>query len=106
MSFSSCHGDPKVIHFSPTIKALEAEEMIHTRDHKTSYIFDLWHFGGLLLQSVTPIVPGIFSPIYQGGSLSLAAGPWGAPVTVIKYIPKEPVGLLAIWRMMENAHPA
>ena len=46
MPFSSCYGDPKVIHFSPTIKALEAEEMIHTRDHKTAYIFDPWHFLG------------------------------------------------------------
>ena len=46
MLFSSCHGDPKVIHFSHTIKALEAEEMIHTRDHKTAYIFDPWHFLG------------------------------------------------------------
>jgi hypothetical protein len=46
MLLSSCHGDPKVIHFSPTIKALEPKEMIHTRDHKTAYIFDPWHFLG------------------------------------------------------------
>jgi hypothetical protein len=46
MLFSSCHGDPKVIPFSSTIKALEAEEMIHTRDHKTAYLFDPWHFLG------------------------------------------------------------
>lgn len=46
MSFFSCHGDPAVITFSPTINTSEAEEMIHTRDHKTAYLFDPWHFLG------------------------------------------------------------
>jgi hypothetical protein len=47
MLFSSCHGDPKVLTISSTFHPLEAEEeMIHTRDHKTSYIFDPWHFLG------------------------------------------------------------
>jgi len=44
--FSSCHGDAKVIQISFIIKMLEAEEMIYTRDHKTAYIFDPWHFLG------------------------------------------------------------
>ena len=35
-----------VIGFSPTIKMLEAEEMLYTKDHKTAYIFDPWHFLG------------------------------------------------------------
>jgi hypothetical protein len=35
-----------MIQISSTIKTLEAEEMIHTRDHKTTYIFDPWHFLG------------------------------------------------------------
>jgi len=46
MSFFSCHGDLVVITFSPTINTLGAQEMIHTRDHKTAYIFDPWHFLG------------------------------------------------------------
>jgi hypothetical protein len=46
MPFSTCHGNPKVITISSTIDPLEAEEMIHTRDHKTAYIFDPWHFLG------------------------------------------------------------
>jgi hypothetical protein len=46
MSFSSCHGDPKVITIFSTIDPSEAEEMIHTRDHKTAYIFDPWRFLG------------------------------------------------------------
>src|SRR4030042_4987978 len=45
-SFSACNGDSWVIGFSPAIKTLEAEEMIHTKDHKTAYIFDPWHFLG------------------------------------------------------------
>ena len=35
-----------VIAISPTINTLEAKEMIHTRDHKTAYLFDPWHFLG------------------------------------------------------------
>jgi len=35
-----------MIAISSTFKGLEAEEMIHTRDHKTGYIFDPWHFLG------------------------------------------------------------
>jgi hypothetical protein len=35
-----------MITISSTINTLEAEEMIHTRDHKTGYIFDPWHFLG------------------------------------------------------------
>ena len=35
-----------VITISSTINPLEAEEMIHTRDHKTACIFDPWHFLG------------------------------------------------------------
>jgi hypothetical protein len=46
MPFSSCHGLPKVITISSTFDPLEAEEMIHTRDHKTTYVFDPWHFLG------------------------------------------------------------
>ena len=46
MSFSSCHGDHTVITISPTIYPFEATEMIHTRDHKTAYLFDPWHFLG------------------------------------------------------------
>jgi hypothetical protein len=46
MLFSSCHGDREVITISSTIDLSEAEEMIHTRDHKTGYIFDPWHFLG------------------------------------------------------------
>jgi len=46
MSFSSCHGDLMVITISPTINTFEAKEMIHTRDHKTAYLFDPWHFLG------------------------------------------------------------
>ena len=46
MSFFSCHGDPKVITFSPTINTSGAQEMIHTRDHKTAYVFDPWHLLG------------------------------------------------------------
>jgi len=46
MSFSSCQGDLMVITISPTINTFEAKEMIHTRDHKTAYLFDPWHFLG------------------------------------------------------------
>jgi hypothetical protein len=46
MLFFPCHGDRKVITISPTINTLGAQEMIHTRDHKTAYIFDPWHFLG------------------------------------------------------------
>jgi hypothetical protein len=46
MSFFSCHGDLVVITFFPTINTSGAQEMIHTRDHKTAYIFDPWHFLG------------------------------------------------------------
>jgi hypothetical protein len=46
VSFSSCYGDLTVITISPTINAIEAKEMIHTRDHKTAYLFDPWHFLG------------------------------------------------------------
>ncbi len=46
MSFFSCQGDLTVITISPTINTLEAKEMIHTRDHKTAYLFDPWHFLG------------------------------------------------------------
>jgi hypothetical protein len=46
MLFSACHGDHTVITISPTIYPFEAEEMIHTRDHKTAYLFDPWHFLG------------------------------------------------------------
>ena len=46
MPFSSCHGDLMVITISPTINTFEAKEMIHTRDHKTAYLFDPWHFLG------------------------------------------------------------
>jgi hypothetical protein len=46
MSFSSCQGDLTVITISPTINSFEAREMIHTRDHKTAYLFDPWHFLG------------------------------------------------------------
>jgi hypothetical protein len=46
MSFSSCHGDLTVITISPTINTVEVREMIHTRDHKTAYLFDPWHFLG------------------------------------------------------------
>jgi hypothetical protein len=35
-----------MIQIFPTIKILEAEAMIHVRDHKTAYIFDPWHFLG------------------------------------------------------------
>jgi hypothetical protein len=35
-----------MITISSTINPLEAEEMIHTRDHKTAYLFDPWHFLG------------------------------------------------------------
>jgi hypothetical protein len=35
-----------VITISPTINTFEAKEMIHTRDHKTAYLFDPWHFLG------------------------------------------------------------
>jgi hypothetical protein len=35
-----------VITISSTINTLGAQEMIHTRDHKTAYIFDPWHFLG------------------------------------------------------------
>jgi hypothetical protein len=35
-----------VIAISPTINTLEAKEMIHTRDHKTAYLLDPWHFLG------------------------------------------------------------
>jgi hypothetical protein len=44
--FYACNGDPHMIGISSTFKRLEAEEMIHTRDHKTAYIFDPWHFLG------------------------------------------------------------
>ena len=44
--FYACNDDPLVIGFSPTIERLGAEEMIHTKDHKTAYIFDPWHFLG------------------------------------------------------------
>ena len=47
MPFSSCHNDPKVLTIPSTFHPLEAEEeMIHTRDHKTSYLFDPWRFLG------------------------------------------------------------
>jgi hypothetical protein len=46
MPFFSCRGDLVVITFFPTINTSGAEEMIHTRDHKTAYIFDPWHFLG------------------------------------------------------------
>jgi len=46
MSFFSCQGDLTVITISPTINSFEAKEMIHTRDHKTAYLFDPWHFLG------------------------------------------------------------
>ena len=46
MSFFSCHGDLAVITFCPTFSTSGAQEMIHTRDHKTSYLFDPWHFLG------------------------------------------------------------
>ena len=46
MIFSPCNGGVKVITISSTITPLEAEEMIHTRDHKTAYLFDPWHFLG------------------------------------------------------------
>lgn len=46
MPFSSCYGDPKLITISSTIDPSEAEEMIRTRDHKTAYVFDPWHFLG------------------------------------------------------------
>jgi hypothetical protein len=46
MSFSSCHSDHTVITISPTICTVEAGEMIHTRDHKTTYLFNPWHFLG------------------------------------------------------------
>ena len=35
-----------MITISPTIYPFEAEEMIHTRDHKTASLFDPWHFLG------------------------------------------------------------
>jgi len=35
-----------VITISLTINPFEANEMIHTRDHKTAYLFDPWHFLG------------------------------------------------------------
>ena len=35
-----------VIAISLTINTLEAKEMIHTRDHKTAYLLDPWHFLG------------------------------------------------------------
>jgi len=35
-----------VITFSPTINTSGAQKMIHTRDHKTAYVFDPWHFLG------------------------------------------------------------
>ena len=35
-----------MITISSTITTLEAEEMIHARDHKTTYLFDPWHFLG------------------------------------------------------------
>jgi len=46
MPFFACRGDHTVITISPTIYPFEAEEMIHTRDHKTAYLFDPWHFLG------------------------------------------------------------
>lgn len=46
MLFSACNGYLKVIQISSTIERLGAEEMIFTRDHKTAYIFDPWHFLG------------------------------------------------------------
>jgi hypothetical protein len=46
MSFSCCHCDLPVITISPTIYSVEARVMIHTRDHKTAYLFDPWHFLG------------------------------------------------------------
>ena len=45
-SFSACHGDLSVITFSPTLNTSGAQEMIHTRDHNTAYLFDPWHFLG------------------------------------------------------------
>jgi hypothetical protein len=35
-----------VLTISSTITTLEAKEMIHARDHKTTYLFDPWHFLG------------------------------------------------------------
>jgi len=35
-----------MIEISSTFTKLKAEEMIHTKDHKTAYIFDPWHFLG------------------------------------------------------------
>jgi hypothetical protein len=35
-----------MIEISSTFDRLKAEEMIHTKDHKTGYIFDPWHFLG------------------------------------------------------------
>jgi hypothetical protein len=35
-----------MLQISPAIKILGAREMIHTKDHKTGYIFDPWHFLG------------------------------------------------------------
>jgi hypothetical protein len=35
-----------MIRISSKFKKLGTEEMIHTKDHKTSYIFDPWHFLG------------------------------------------------------------
>ena len=35
-----------VLTISSTLTTLEAEEMIHARDHKTTYLFDPWHFLG------------------------------------------------------------
>jgi hypothetical protein len=46
MSFFSCHGDLTVITISPTFRTLGAQEMIHTKDHNTAYLFDPWHFLG------------------------------------------------------------
>ena len=44
--FSTCNGDPNMIGISSTIERLGEEEMIFTREHKTAYIFDPWHFLG------------------------------------------------------------
>ena len=35
-----------VLTISSTLTTLEAEEMIHSRDHKTTFLFDPWHFLG------------------------------------------------------------
>jgi len=51
-----------VITFSPTINTSGAQEMIHTRDHKTAYVFDPWH---LLGQKRRKLMDGSWAALFR-----------------------------------------